>query len=412
MTSALANPPAPSVPPTGQPPALSFDDTTIAFENKTDAQMRKAYLMFAAFHRPWIAESGSTLTAWALQARVPLASWVVKQTVFEQFCGGTSIEGCTKVVDTLGAFGVKSILDYSVEGEKTEKGFEATTAETIATLEYAARHPGIAFGVFKVTGLARFALLEKLGENERLSAEEQAEWARVRARVSRICQRAHELGARVLIDAEESWIQDVIDALADEMMALHNRERTVVYNTYQMYRVASLGNLRGALEKARAGGWFVGAKLVRGAYMEKERRRAKERGYPDPIQPDKASTDADYDRALLLCLDHLDRAAICAGTHNEASCMLLAKELTQRGIARHDPRIFFSQLYGMSDNISFNLARAGFNVAKYVPYGPVRSVLPYLIRRAHENSAIAGQGGRELKLIENELRRRKQARGK
>ena len=410
------NSPAPAAPPSPRDVAsdpklgLSFDDTTVAFANKTDAQMRKAYLLFSMFDRAWLVQSGSALANWALQARLPGAGLVVRQTVFEHFCGGTSIEGCERAVESLGGYGVKSILDYSVEGEKSEAGFDATMKQTIASLEFGARHPNIAFGVFKMTGLARFGLLEKLSANEKLGPGEEAEWERARERVKRICQRTHELGARVLIDAEESWIQDVIDALTDEMMALHNRERAVVYNTYQLYRTASLGNLRGALERAKAGGYLLGAKLVRGAYMEKERRRAKERGYPDPIQPDKAQTDADYDRAMLLCLDHLDRVALCAGTHNEASCMLLAKELLQRGVARNDPRIYFSQLYGMSDNISFNLARAGFNVAKYLPYGPVRSVMPYLIRRAQENSAIAGQGGRELRLIASELQRRKRVR--
>jgi proline dehydrogenase len=225
--------------------------------------------------------------------------------------------------------------------------------------------------------------------------------------VEGLCQRAHDRGVRIFIDAEETWIQDVIDDLAEEMMARFNRERALVYNTYQFYRTASLPNLRKALERAKSGRYFFGAKLVRGAYMEKERDRARELGYADPIQPTKAASDADYDAAMVLCLDHLDRAAFCAGTHNESSCRLLVQELASRGIAPNDGRVFFSQLYGMSDNISFNLANAGYNVAKYLPYGPVRSVMPYLIRRAQENSAIAGQGGREVGFIGRELHRRR-----
>lgn len=407
--SALA-PSSPEHPVGSPPPPVSFDNTAIAFATKSDAQMRKAHLLFSSLEQPVLVRAGIPLSAWLLRIGFPGVQLIVKHTVFEHFCGGESIQECDAAITALGRFGVQSILDYSVEGEKSESGFEATTRETLATIEWAATHPHIPFSVFKVTGLARFGLLEKLGARETLTADEQAEWERVRERVLRICQRAHELGVRIFIDGEETWIQDVIDGLGEEMMARFNRERALVYNTYQMYRTASLGNLRAALERATSKGYFLGAKLVRGAYMEKERQRAKERGYADPIQPDKAATDADYDRAVLFCLDHLDRMALCAGTHNEASCQLLMQELGRRGIAANDPRVFFSQLYGMSDNISFNLAKAGYNVAKYLPYGPVRAVLPYLIRRAQENSAIAGQGGREARLIRGELRRRKQAR--
>lgn len=410
MDSAASAPPTSSEPhPPSSLVALSFDDTRVAFAHHSDAQMRKAYLLFSSFNLPWLVQVGSALTAWLLRLGVPGARWLVKKTVFAHFCGGESIENCAAAMKSLGRFGVKSILDYSAEGEKSEAGFEATTRETIASLEWGATHPDVAFGVFKLTGVARFGLLEKLGANEPLTDAEQAEWSRVRERVERICQRTHQLGARTLIDAEESWIQDVVDRLADEMMARFNRERAVIYNTYQMYRTASLGNLRAAFGRAEAGGYFLGAKLVRGAYMEKERKRARDLGYPDPIQPSKAATDADYDAAMRFCVEHLDRIALCAGTHNDASCLLLTQELARRGIARDDPRVYFSQLYGMSDHISFNLARAGYNVAKYLPYGPVRSVMPYLIRRAQENSAIAGQGGREFRMLQAELRRRKHA---
>jgi proline dehydrogenase len=410
MSALASSMPSSSEHPAGSLPPVSFDNTAIAFATKSDAQMRKARLLFSSLSQPWLVKAGIPLSAWLVRLGLPGVRLAVKWTVFEQFCGGESIQECQPVVESLGRFGVQSILDYSAEGEKTEEGFEATARETIATIEWAASHPHIPFSVFKTTGLARFGLLEKLGAGEALSADEQAEWGRVRERVLRICQRAHELGVRIFLDAEETWIQDVIDGLGEEMMARFNRERPLVYNTYQMYRKASLGNLRAALERANAKGYFLGAKLVRGAYMEKERERAKERGYEDPIQPDKAATDADYDSAVVFCLEHLDRMALCAGTHNEESCQKLVRELARRGIAANDPRVFFSQLYGMSDNISFNLAKAGYNVAKYLPYGPVRAVLPYLIRRAQENSAIAGQGGREVRFIRSELRRRKQTR--
>jgi proline dehydrogenase len=376
---------------------------------KSDAQLRKAYLLFAALERPLLSRLGIPVTTALLRWRVPGARLAVRHTVFAQFCGGESIRECQGVVEALGAHGVQSILDYSAEGEHTEEGFEAAMRETLATIECAASRRHIPFSVFKVTGIARFALLEKLDARQPLTAEEQAEWERVRARVLTLCGRAHALGVRIFVDAEESWIQDTVDALAEEMMARFNRERPIVHNTYQFYRHASLANLEAALARAEAGGYFFGAKLVRGAYMEKERRRAGEKGYRDPIQPDKASTDRDYDAGVSRCLAALERASFCAGTHNEESCARLMREMAARGVAPSDARVWFSQLYGMSDNLSFNLAAGGYNVAKYLPYGPVRAVLPYLVRRAQENSAIAGQGGREAGLIRRELARRRQA---
>jgi len=396
-------------PSTGSVPSLSFEETASAFSTRSDMQLRKAFLLFGALSWSWLARLGIPLTSALLRARIPGVELAIRHTIFEQFCGGESIEQCQPTVESMGQHGVQSILDYSVEGEKTEAGFEATTNETLATIDWAAAHPHIPFSVFKVTGLARFGLLEKLNASASLDASEKAEWERVRERVLRICQRAHDRGVRIFLDGEETWIQDVIDGLAEEMAGRFNRERAIVYNTYQLYRTASLANLRAAIARGKAAGYFIGAKLVRGAYMEKERRRAAEHGYADPIQPSKAATDADFDAALLVCLDHLDVLSLCAGTHNEASCMLLVRELAKRGIAPNDDRVFFSQLYGMSDNISFNLAKAGYNVAKYLPYGPVRAVLPYLIRRAQENSAIAGQGGRELGMIRRELQRRRQS---
>jgi proline dehydrogenase len=386
---------------------LTFEDTRVAFAGKTDLELRRAQLLFASIGSRWVVQSGSTVAAALLRMRVPGMAAVIRSTIFAQFCGGESLAGCEGVVAYLGRGGVKAILDYSVEGEKSEAGFDATLGEILSTLEWAHSRPLVAFGVFKVTGLGRHGLLEKRSRGAVLSPDEEAEWSRARGRVEQICERAHALGVRVLLDAEESWIQGAIDALADEMMARFNRERAIVYNTYQLYRRDALATLDAAWQRASAAGFLLGAKLVRGAYLEKERRRAAELGYPDPTQPDKASTDADYDRAIAFCVEHLDRVALCAGTHNESSSMLLVQEMERRGVAPDDARVFFSQLLGMSDNISFNLARAGYNVAKYVPYGPVRSVLPYLVRRAQENTAIAGQGSRELRLIEREQQRRR-----
>jgi proline dehydrogenase len=412
MDSAPPVPPLPEAPstPSSAIVALSFDDTKIAFAHQSAAEIRKAHLLFSTLNYPWLMRMGSALAAFALQARLPGARLLVKHTVFDHFCGGETLAECEGVVETLGRFGVQSILDYSAEGAKTEEGFDETERQTLATIEWGARHPSTHFGVFKVTGLARFGLLEKVHAGAKLTPDEEAEWQRVRRRVERICQKSAELGARTYVDAEETWIQDAVDGLAEEMMARFNRERAVVSNTYQLYRTDSLANLKAAHARAKASGYRLGAKLVRGAYMEKERERAEALGVASPIHPDKAATDRAYDEAVLYCLDHLDSISLFAGTHNEASCLKLTQELARRGIPRDDRRVLLSQLYGMSDNITFNLARAGYNVAKYVPYGPVSSVMPYLMRRAQENSAIAGQGSRELRLIQTERRRRKAAR--
>lgn len=386
---------------------LAYEDTQVAFAYRSTWEMLKAYLLFWSFSHAWMVRLGSRVTSWVLRLRIPGLFTLVKRTLFTQFCGGETIQECEQVVNTLGKNGVFSILDYSVEGEKSDAGFDATLKETIATLDYAKGHPHVAFGVFKMTGLVRLGLMEKLSAKEALSPSEWAEWERAKARIMTLCQHVSDVKGQLFIDAEESWIQGLIDTTAEEMMAAFNRERPVIFNTYQLYRTEALRNLGDALERARIRGFWFGAKLVRGAYMERERARAKQLGYPDPIQRDKASTDRDYNQAVALCLDHLDRVAICAGTHNDESCLRLSKEMAERRIEKSDRRIFFSQLYGMSDHLSFNLAKEGYNVAKYLPYGPVTAVLPYLIRRAEENSAIAGQGGREFRLVQRELKRRR-----
>ena len=395
------------MPPTlAQPSPLNFSDTSTAFAHKSNADMRRTYWLFKLMNNPALTQLGGKLAQFSLNAGLPVQG-IIKATIFKQFVGGTSIKDCLPAVELLGQQGIGSILDYSVEGEKTEAGFDATTAETIATIKQAAGNQHIPFSVFKVTGVAPFALLEKKQAGTALSPSEQQQWERVQQRVHSICEAAYKHHVRLFIDAEETWIQDVIDQLARENMQQFNRQQPIVWNTYQMYRWASISNLEKDLQLAAQGGYFFGAKLVRGAYMEKERARAAKLGYKDPIQPTKATSDADYNAALMLCLDNLHFAAMCAGTHNETSSLLLATEMDKRHIAHNDERIWFSQLFGMSDNISFNLAAAGYNVAKYLPYGPVKSVMPYLLRRANENTSIAGQSSRELGLITQELKRRK-----
>lgn len=397
---------------------VSFEDTSIAFSSKSDPRLRKMYWLFASMNNPWLVRPGTSLIQLALRLHLPIKS-IIKYTIFEHFCGGETIQDCEKTIQELGRSGIGTILDYSVEGEKSDIGFDRTTQETIATIERAAKsRKELPFAVFKVTGIASADLLEKVQQKASLTTDEQVAFGKVQARLNRICQRAHSSKVRVFIDGEESWLQDTIDALAYQMMATYNREEAIVFNTYQLYRWASLPNLKQAIIQAQKEKYYLGAKLVRGAYMEKESRRALEHGYPNPIQPDKESSDRDFNAATLFCLDtrgnnHLDNSisgiSFCLGTHNEDSCHILIREMDSRNIEPNDPDIWFAQLYGMSDTISYNLANAGYNVAKYVPYGPVEAVMPYLFRRASENTSVAGQSSREFNLIKKEMARRKEA---
>lgn len=387
-------------------PQPSFDNTEIAFGGKSNAELKRAFWLFKLIGNPLLVKTGKVLTHAALSLRIPIG-WAIKGNIFKQFCGGETISECRKATQGLSKFNIGTILDYSVEGKENESDFENTKAETILTIEAAAKDPGIPFCVFKVTGIARFSLLEKVNAKEPLTDQEVLEWQRVRNRVDTICSHAATLEVPIFIDAEDSWIQDAIDDLANEMMEKFNAQKAIVYNTIQLYRHDRLAFLKASFKSAEARNYYLGVKLVRGAYMEKERSRAQSLGYRDPIQPDKASCDRDFDLAVAFCLDNINRISICAGTHNEQSSMMLATALDNRGIMRNDQRVFFAQLYGMSDHLSFNLANAGFNVAKYLPYGPIREVIPYLIRRAQENTSVKGQTGRELALIQREMKRRK-----
>jgi proline dehydrogenase len=387
-------------------PQPSFDNTEIAFSGKTNGELKRAYWLFKLIGNPVLVVAGRIFTNVALTLRIPIG-WALRGNIFKQFCGGETIVQCGRAVESLGKFGIGTILDYSVEGKESEADFENTKAEIILTVQEAARKGSIPFSVFKITGIARFSLLEKVNAKETLSDTEKLEWERVQARVDAICAQAAQLAVPIFIDAEDSWIQDAIDALADSMMAKYNTSGAIVYNTIQLYRHDRLAFLKTSHQKALQHNYFLGVKLVRGAYMEKERSRAAELGYTDPIQPNKEASDRDFDLAVNYCLDNIDRIAVCAGTHNEKSSLQLATAMESRNIARNDKRVFFAQLFGMSDHISYNLANAGYNVAKYLPYGPIREVIPYLIRRAQENTSVKGQTGRELTLILREMQRRK-----
>lgn len=387
-------------------PNISFENTSVAFSYKSTTALKKANFIFTLVGHPWVSAIVTSLVKFAFKAGLPIET-IIKKTVFDHFCGGESILKSEPVIGKLAAFHVSTILDYSVEGEHTEEGFDATMRETLRVIEKAKRDTNIPFSVFKVTGLASIALLEKIQNKQPLSIEEEGALSRIQGRINTICEKGFLNDVPVLIDAEESWIQDPVDSIVHEMMAKFNREKVIVYNTYQMYRTSSLKNIKEAFHSAAMGNYYLGVKLVRGAYMERERERATKFGYTSPIHADKDATDNAFNQALLYCLDNKQRISMMCGSHNEYSNYFLTIMMEKHGLKNNDSRVWFAQLYGMSDNISFNLAQAGYNVAKYVPYGPVESVMPYLLRRAEENTSVAGQSGRELSMIRKELKRRK-----
>jgi proline dehydrogenase len=385
-------------------PSISFNNTEVAFAHKSNAELRKARLLFQSFNYPILIKYGPSLAASVIDVLSPVKT-LIKNTLFAQFCGGENIEDCAKVISTLTANKIGTILDYSVEGEETEAVFDYTCKEVILTILKASEdRKNIPFSVFKTTGIGRMDLLTKVNAGESINEAEQAEFERLKDRFSRICKAASDHDVKLFVDAEDSWIQNVIDDLTYDAMALYNKETAIIFNTVQCYRTGRVAHIQRKLSELNC---YLGFKLVRGAYMEKERERAMKMGYESPIQPDKVGSDKEYNDAIALCVDHIDRISICAGTHNEDSALYLVDLMEKKNIAKFHPHIYFAQLLGMSDHISFNLAHAGYNVAKYVPYGPVKSVLPYLSRRAQENSSVKGQVGRELSLISQELKRRR-----
>ncbi|HPQ08267.1 MAG TPA: proline dehydrogenase family protein [Bacteroidia bacterium] len=384
--------------------SINFSNTEVAFKYKNNNELKQAYKLFKLLSNSSLVNLGSIIAPFAVNFG---GKYFIKKTIYRQFVGGETREECMKIVQKLAEYNIGSILDYSVEGEQNESSFEKCKNEIIDNIIFSKDKTFIPFCVFKPTGMIRFSILEKVSSGSALSTKESEEWQRGKARVLQVCQKAYESGQPIFIDAEESWIQKAIDDIADECMLLFNKEKPIVWNTFQLYRTDRLEFLKTSVEKARKFKYFFGAKLVRGAYMEKERERAEKMGYPSPIYPDKQSTDNAYNSALSYCVENIDIVSVCAGTHNEYSSQFLVDLMEKKGINKNDKRVFFSQLLGMSDHISFNLAKEGYNVVKYVPYGPVKSVLPYLIRRAQENTSVKGQTGRELSLILKELERRK-----
>jgi len=387
-------------------PNLNFEDTATAFSDKSNAALKNKYRLFRLINSPILTNIGTKLTEIAFRLRLPVKS-LVKKTIFTQFCGGETIEECEATIQELGKANIGTILDYSVEGKSETAVFESTKNEIYRTVTRAKKDLNVPFAVFKVSGIAPVEVLEKVSAGKKLLKNEATEWENAKARVLEICEYAHSLEQPVFIDAEESWIQDAIDSLAMEMMEKFNREHPIIFNTIQLYRRDRLDFLKESHKKAQTENYILAVKLVRGAYLEKERERAEEMDYPSPIQPTKEATDRDFDAAIEFCLENVENVAFVAGTHNEKSVRLLTELIEKKRIPHNHPHILFSQLYGMSDNLSYILGKNNFNVSKYVPYGPVKDTIPYLIRRAKENTSVMGQKSRELDLIRKELKRRR-----
>jgi len=383
-----------------------FNNTEVAFSLKSDSELDRAYFLFKMIDNRPLVRIGTALTNFAIKVHLPVEG-LIRATVFDHFCGGVNEVDCLSVVDKLYTKGVSSVLDYSVEGKEEEDQFDAALRMTLKTIEFAKEREAIPFAVFKPTGFGRLDLYEKVGSKMKLIESEKSEWNRVEARFDKVCGEAHQKNVPLLIDAEESWMQDAADELVAQMMKKYNKEKAIVFNTLQMYRWDRLDYLKNLHQQAKTDSFYIGMKVVRGAYMEKENLRAEENGYPTPICESKEATDLNYDAAIHYMLENIDRMAIFAGTHNELSSYKLMDYLQELKIEKKDARIWFGQLYGMSDNISYNLSANGYNNAKYLPFGPVRDVMPYLIRRAEENTSVAGQTSRELKLIKTERDRRK-----
>ncbi|VAV82557.1 Carbapenem antibiotics biosynthesis protein carD [hydrothermal vent metagenome] len=383
-----------------------FDNTEIAFKLKSDSELERAYFLFKMISHEPLVRIGTAATNFALKANLPVEG-LIRSTVFDHFCGGVSEEDCLPVIDNMFNEGVSSVLDYSVEGKENEAQFDIAVNKTLEIIEFASNKESMPIAVFKPTGFGRLDLYEKKGSGITLTTDEQDEWNKIVARYHKVCKLAKEKDVEVLIDAEESWMQDAADALVEEMMKVYNTEKPIVYNTLQAYRWDRFDYLKALHERSKREGYTLGMKIVRGAYMEKERLRAKEKNYVSPICEDKKATDDNFNNILTYILNNLDDISLFVGTHNEESSYLAMEIMEELNIAKNDNRVWFGQLYGMSDHISFNIANAGYNVAKYVPFGPVKDVMPYLIRRAEENTSVAGQTNRELNLLKQEKKRRR-----
>lgn len=384
---------------------LSFEDTQVAFKHLSDWKLKKAYGLFSMFNYSLLVNYGGAAAELALKLHLPVQP-LIKHTIYDQFVGGESLRNVERTVNRLAEYDVKSILDWGGEGKSGEREFDRTLEQHMKTLDYVKDNNNVKLVAVKITGLGRFDLLARVHRGDTLLSREEEEYKRIEERLHKLCERAEQVKTGIFFDAEETWIQGPIDSMIEDLMRHYNKERAIVYNTYQMYLTDRYAELREHYEKAEKEGYWLGVKLVRGAYMEKERERAERKGYPSPIHTDQASVDIDYNNALRYCLERFGHLSICVASHNEYSCMLMANEVEKRNLPKDHKYLFFAQLYGMGDHITYNLAKAGFTAAKLIPYGPVKEVVPYLTRRAKENSSVTGQVGRELQMITDEMRRR------
>ena len=387
-------------------PKINFKDTEKAFAHKSDRELRRTYFLFKLMNNPTFVKVASFLGN--IAARIPfhLGDPLIKETIFKQFCGGTSLLECQKIINKLYSQKALTILDYGVEAKESDEDFQKTLEENIKAIEFAYSNPNVPVISTKLTGYVPFHVLEKKQAGQALSDFDVHALEKLEERFKQLCNKAHELGVGIFIDAEESWIQKPIDELVEKYMPIFNKEKAILYNTYQMYRKGTLQYLKECHAQASEKGFILGAKIVRGAYMEKERKRAIEKNIEDPIQENKEATDNQYNEAVKFCLQNIDKICLCNASHNWKSTELQIQYMEEYKISKDNPNANFCQLMGMSDNLTFNLANSGYIVAKYVPYGPVKDVIPYLTRRAQENSSITGDMSRELGLLHTEMKRR------
>ncbi len=388
------------------PKVVDFKNTEVAFSSKTDKELKQMAWLFALMNKKWLVDLGSPLALWAIKLRLPFTETIIKKTIFKQFVGGKTLLECQPAINKLYEENVASILDYSAEAKTTEKEYNKTMNENLRAVEFAATNASVPVVVTKITGLGRFSLYESIQNGESFTKDTRNEYRSVLKRMDAICSLASKYDVKIFFDAEESWIQDTLDHLVTVMMRRYNRGKVIVYNTFQMYRQDRLSFLMESFEKAQKASYMLGAKLVRGAYMDKERDRAEEMGYPSPIHPNKEATDDCFNMGIRFCVDNYENIALCNATHNTESCLLLAELIKQKGMPREHAHLNFCQLYGMSDHLTFNLADEGYNVAKYLPYGQIKEVIPYLIRRAQENAAVTGDMSREYEMVMKEVKRR------
>jgi proline dehydrogenase len=386
--------------------SVDFNNSEIAFQMRSNDELKQMNWLFKMMNKPWLVNWGSRAGLLAIRLRLPFVKKVLKNTVYRQFCAGETLLDSKPVIERMGKYHVKSILDYGAEGKETEADFNFTMNNTIRSIDFSEEVDNIPVVSIKITGLARFNLLEKVHNGDSLTVAEQKEFEGVRKRLEAICYNGHQKNIQVYIDAEETWIQNAVDELAYGMMKLFNKEKAIVFNTYQLYTTTALASMKKGHELAQKEGYIFGSKIVRGAYIDKERERAAAMGYPSPIQPDKPATDRDFNLAIKYAVENIGTMSLCCATHNSDSCHYYAQLLDEAGISHQHPHVMFSQLYGMSDNLTFNLGNAGYNASKYLPYGPVFDVVPYLIRRAQENTSVTGEMSREFEIINTEIKRR------